>query len=554
MKRIFLLLVIVIATFQISQAAPAYALRVVFKDKNGTLTFADSLQFLSPKSLARRAFQGIALDSSDLPVVKAYIDTVMTTSSAVKLHNVSKWFNQIVVITYDSSKAAMVAALPMVASVKCVGVYSSGVFQKKENDTKFPEINYTAQKTRGTSAHYGLSFQQIDILQADCLHDLGYQGQGMDIGVFDVNFRYTNVCDAFDSLIMQNRVKDQYSFVKDTAFVMSQAINTDHGMNSLGCMAANKPGTYVGSAPNANYFLYNTEDINGERPIEEDNWLSAAERADSLGIYIVNSSLGYNVYDAPLAADSYTYQNLDGKTTMIAKAANKLSTKGVIVVQAQGNAGCEAWHYMLTPADADSTYSVGSVDGSGVWACSGHGPNFAGVIKPDGVAVGKAVMLVGGNCEIGSSNGSSFASPTMCGAIACLWQALPTKTAYQIKQLVKMSSDRYTAPTNTEGYGIPNFCTALSIATDVSDIKQMDYTFAVYPNPTLDGSFKVKSYVPSVKNFTYALYDMQGKCIFKSDKIYTDSFHSDALSHVAKGEYILMISTAEKVYSTKIMR
>lgn len=547
-------------------AAPAYAFRVTFKNKNGTLTFADSLQYLSSSAMLRRNKQGIGLDSTDLPLVQHYIDTAMSTANAVKLHNKSKWLNQIVLITFDSSKITALQALPMVQSVKLVARYANGVFKADpvsvQSMAKFPEVMpLDAKKTRGNSAYYGLAFQQIDMLQGDCLHDAGFMGQGMKIAVIDVNFRRTDSCRAYDTLLMQNRVKDVYNFVKDTAFVYSMAIPTDHGMNVLGCMAAKWDSTYIGTAPYADYYLYISEDIGSEFPIEEDNWLSAAERADSIGVDMINSSLGYNNYDAPLNASSYTYSDLDGNTSLIVKAANLAVAKGIFVVNAQGNEGASPWHYMLTPADGDSVYSVGSVDGSGNWASSGYGPNALGKVKPDGCAMGKGTSLIGGNCLVGISNGSSFASPILCGAIACLWQASPNLSNWQLRQLVKMVSSQCTgiingtdsSTINTLGYGIPNLCNAYNLLLGTGDIQQIDYTFAVYPNPT-QGEFVVKSFDENVSNFSYLLYDMTGKLFYKSNQLYQSSFHSDVLKNAASGTYVLLISTANKVYSTKIIK
>ena len=564
MKNYFLLLLLIVVSYQ-DFAAPAFAYRVTFKDKNGTLTFADSLQFLSPASLLRRSKQGIGLDSSDLPLVQHYIDTAMLTANAVKLHNKSKWFNQIVLITFDSTKVGALQALPMVQSVKLVARYANGIFKSEQisesSMTKFPKVEpLDEKKTRGSSAFYGLAFQQIDMLQGDCLHDAGFMGQGMKIAVLDVNFRRTDSCRAYDTLLLQNRVKDVYNFVKDTAFVYSMAIPSDHGMNVMGCMAAKLDSTYVGTAPYGDFYLYITEDIGSEFPIEEDNWLSAVERCDSIGIDIVNSSLGYNKYDAPLSGSSYTYADMDGKTSLIVKAANMSVAKGIFLVNAQGNEGAGPWHYMLTPADGDSVYSVGSVDGSGNWANSGYGPNSLGVLKPDGVALGKGTSLIGGNCQVGISNGSSFASPIMCGAIACLWQASPSLTTWQLRQLIKMVSSKYTNIINgdsttatTLGYGVPNFCNAYNILLGTSDIQNIDYRFALYPNPN-NGEFHVKSFDNSISNFSYLIYDLTGKIIFKSNAIYNSEFHCDALKKAASGEYILWISTPNKAFTTKIIK
>lgn len=565
MKKYFILFLLLFISLQ-DFAAPAFAYRIKFKDKIGSLTYADSLQFLSPAALQRRNKQGISLDSTDLPLVQHYIDTAMATANGVKLHNKSKWFNQIVIITFDSTKIPALLALPMVQEVKLVARYANGVFKNEEiseiSMAKFPEVKpMDDKKTRGSSAFYGLAFQQIDMLQGDCLHDAGFMGQGMKIAVIDVNFRRTDSCHAYDTLLMQNRVKDVYNFVKDTPFVYSMAIPSDHGMNVMGCMAAKWDSTYVGSAPYGDFYLYISEDIGSEFPIEEDNWLSAAERCDSIGVDIINSSLGYNKYDAPLAASSYTYLNLDGKTSLIVKAANMAVGKGMFVVNAQGNEGGGPWHYMLTPADGDSVYSVGSVDGSGNWASSGYGPNALGVVKPDGVAMGKGTSLIGGNCLVGISNGSSFASPIMCGAIACLWQASPSLTNWQLRQLVKMVSSKYndivngidSSTINTLGYGIPNFCTAYNILLGTSDIQNIDYRFALYPNPT-NGEFVVKSFDNGITNFSYLIYDMTGKVIYKSNKLYQSEFHCDALKGAASGEYLLLITSPNKNYSAKIIK
>lgn len=558
-KKIVFLLIAFLAFCNLSNAGPAYAYRVTFKDKNGTLTFADSLQYLSPKALLRRANQNIMLDSSDLPLVKSYIDSVVAKANAVKVHNVSKWFNQVVVITYDSLKGLDCASLPMVGSVKLIARYQSGIYKTADNssNTKYADEGEPSYKTTGTSAYYGLAYQQIDMLEADCLHDLGFKGEGMDIAVFDVNFRRTDSCTIFDSIRLENRLKDVHDFVKDTDYVFSAAINNGHGTNVLSCMAGNIPGSFVGTSPKANFYLYNTEDNYSEQPIEQDNWLSAAEYVDSAGIWMVNSSLGYNNFDAPFnnSSSSFVYADLTGNKTLIAQALNKLASKGVLVVQAQGNEGAGAWHYMLSPADADSSFSVGSVDGSGLWGGSGYGPNFNGLTKPDGCALGKGTEIAGstGNCALNASNGSSFASPIMCGAIACLWQALPTKTSWEIRQLVKMSSNQYSNPNYTTGFGVPNFCNAYNIALGTSDIKNIDYQFASYPNPT-QGEFTVKCFSNNIKEFYYSVYDLQGKCVYKDNLKYINSFKSSALNNVAKGEYILLLTTAEKTFSTKIIK
>ena len=538
-----------------AQAAPAYAYRVRFKDKNGTLTFADSLQFLSQKALQRRAFQGIPLDSTDLPVVQAYIDTVMQTSNALRLHAVSKWFNQVVIICSDSMKRTALEALPMVESVKLVARFGNGIFTPVFDQSKFPEVSPMPleAKTTGSSAYYGLSYQQVDLIQADCLHDLGYKGENMDIAVFDINFRYTNTCLAFDTLRQQQRIKETFNYCRDTSWVYSASIPTSHGMNVLGCMAANLPGTYVGTAPYANFYLYITEDVLVEQPIEEDNWLSAAERSDSAGVYIINSSLGYNQFDNVLSSNNYTYADMNGQVSLIARAANKAVSKGIFVVNAQGNEGFSAWHYLLTPADADSVYAVGMVDGSGIWGGSGYGPTSDGQIKPDGMALGKGAGLIGDNCQVGFANGSSFAAPIMSGAIACLWQAVPSLPVWKLRNIIRMSSDRYNNVNNTHGYGIPNFCTAFGIATGTSDVLSIDHRYAIFPNPSTS-SFTIKAYDGADPIFAVRMYDAMGRLVFsdagQSSRLRTIS----NLEQLTPGTYTVILSTATRQFSTRWMK
>lgn len=538
-----------------AHAAPAYAYRVTFKDKNGTLSFADSLQFLSQKALQRRAFQGIPLDSTDLPVVQAYIDTVMQTSNALRLHTVSKWFNQVVIICSDSMKRVALEALPMVANVKLVARFGNGVFKPNPDSKKFPEVEpgTALNKTTGNSAYYGLSYQQVDLIQADCLHDLGFRGDSMDIAVFDINFRYTNTCIAFDSLRQQQRIKDVYNFCRDTAWVFNPSIPSSHGMNVLGCMAANWPGTYVGTAPTANYFLYITEDNLVEQPIEEDNWLAAAERSDSAGVYIINSSLGYNQFDNVLSSNNYTYADMNGQVSLIARAANKAVSKGIFVVNAQGNEGFSAWHYLLTPADGDSVYAVGMVDGSGIWGGSGYGPTSDGQIKPDGMALGKGAGLIGDNCQVGFANGSSFASPIMSGAIACLWQANPTLPVWKLRNIIRMSSDRYNNVNNTHGFGIPNFCTAYGIATGTSEVLSIDHRYAIFPNPS-SSSFTIKAYEGADPMYAVRMYDATGRLVFSDASQSSRMRTIQNLEQLTPGTYTVILSTATRQFSTRWMK
>jgi serine protease AprX len=547
--------------FSKAEADPAYAFRVRFKDKIGSLSIADSTQFLSPKALLRRSRQGIQLDSTDIPLVQAYIDTVMQVASAIKVHNKSKWFNQIVVIVSDSSKANLIQALPMVASVSWVAYYPSGIYKTTEpSDHKIEALfenknnEHKSKPKRGGPTHYGTGFQQVDMIEADCIHDLGFQGEGMNIAVFDNSFKGIDTCIHFSQIFSQGRLKDQYDFARDTAGAFSKTIPASHGYQVISILGSDLTGSFVGSAPKANYFTYVTEDTRFEMPIEEDNWISAAEKADSVGVDLINSSLGYNKFDAPLNVKDYSYANMDGNTSMIVQGADMAVAKGIFVVAAAGNEGGSAWKYIITPADGDSVYTVGAVNGSGDWwPASSLGPTFDGRVKPDGMAMGQATTLLSGSCVISASSGTSFAAPVLCGGIACLWQSLPQLTVWQLRQLLKMSSDKYSNPNNVYGYGLPNLCLARGIVLGTNEVQQIDYSFTLFPNPS-QGIFNLKSYVGTLENLQYQLHDISGKLIYASKKMTGQSFLIDALQQHPVGVYTLQIQAGGRHYQTKITK
>ncbi len=542
MKKIITILMLCF-TAQYTNAQQGFAFRVNFCDKAGGLTIADSNLFLSQKSLDRRSRQGIAVDATDIPVVQAYIDTVMNVSAAVKLHNRSRWFNQIVVITYDSSKVNDIAALPFVCNAKLVARYSNYTPKTDGAPTglsarKIPQVQPISNKTTGDPAYYGLTYQQVNMMQADCLHDLGYSGEGMTIAILDAGFRYANTHTQFDSVNNSGRFLATHDFVRDTTFVFR---SSDHGTNVMGLIIGEDPGSYIGTAPKSNIYALLTEDIFSEQPIEEDNWLSGAEWADSAGADMINGSLGYNQFDNPHS--SYTYSNdLDGHSTLIARTANMAVSKGIFTCVAQGNSGGQAWHYMLTPADADSAFSVGSVDGSGQWANSGYGPNADGQTKPNGMALGRSTVLIGGNGLPGVSNGSSFASPLLAGAVACLWQAFPNKTESELRHLVMQVSDRYTSPNNTHGFGVPNMCMAYNLTLGTDDFENgYEGNFDVYPNPS-EGAFSIRV-KQNMLPYSFELFDITGKKVSQLNNINNLVYTNNSMQNLPKGTYYIQLDS-----------
>jgi serine protease AprX len=555
MKKILLLIIICVATGRYADAQTVYAYRVTFSNKNGSLTIADSLSFLSQKSLNRRSKQGITLDYFDLPVVQSYIDSVKLKSNAFRIKNKSKWFNQIVILT-KTLNMANVVALPFVSEVKMVGKYANGwgfksnnpLPAKNKNDFVVEEVS---KKQRGDSAAYSYSYRQIKQTNTDYLHDLGFRGEGMDVAVIDMGFSKVYKLAAFDSVRLQNRFIDQYNFVRDTINIDSFTNNISHGTDALSMMATNMPGTYIGSAPNSNYGLYMSEDLYFESPIEEDNWVSAAERADSLGVDLINTSLGYFIFDADFSTDNYTYANdFDGKTTLIARGHNMAVSRGIFCVSAQGNMGGQPWKYLITPADADSTYSVGALDSSGAFLSSmgsSFGPSSDGQVKPDGLGCGVRVMLISNATGLPAiSGGTSFSAPLIAGGITCLMQALPTLPIWEIRKLVQQSSSRYTTPSDTMGYGVPNFKIALETGKvlGLQNIKMGNANdYILYPNPSIGSNMYINYTKGNLYNSSIEIINIQGQIVSKQ-LISNNRF---TISDLKKGIYYARISNKNEL-------
>ncbi len=524
------LIIIFFSCIKIATAGPkTFAFRIVFKQKNSLQTINDSAQFLSPKALARRKKNHITVDSFDLPLNKNYIDSVVNTLNAFKVKNKSKWFNSIVVLTLDSN-VNDVLALSFVKSVQLVGFYPTGWLQQpntqQENlpNKKFINLkpSHTSttitKSTRGSAAYYGVTYNQIKLTNTDYLHDLGFKGDGILIAVSDIGFSKLDSIIAFDSTRNYFGIKDKFSFVKDTTNVTELPILIGHSVAAMGMMAGNAPSNYVGSAPHASYCAYITEDYAFESPIEEDNWVSMAERADSIGVDLINTSLGYFTFDASFTNQNYTYAQMDGKTTLIARGHNMAVKKGIFCVNSQGNSGRDPINFkVVTPADADSGYAVGITDSFGNFnfstvQCSNFGPTADGQIKPDGITVGKDMWYIGTDNIYAREYGSSFSGPLLAGGIACLMQALPTLSISTIKKLVHQSSSVYNTPNDSLGYGIPNFKVAylngqvlLKNNLQLKTNKEIN----LYPNPA-----KEQINISVTYNY-FEIIDAQGAIISK---------------------------------------
>ena len=482
---------IILALFSLVSISEArsqqYAYRVSFTDKNNTTyTLSNPIAYLSQRAIDRRISQGIAIDSTDLPVSDIYIQSVLTASSGI-LHTESRWFNHIVILVSNQADITPVQALPYVSSTTQVGNFATnlhnilpenGQNDKFEEEALFPSFDALA-KSSGNPAYYGNTWDQTDMVNGDYLHDQGYKGQGMLIAVLDDGFTTVPNHPAFDSLNQENRILETHNFVRDTNYIYD--ITSNHGGSVLSTMAGNVPGTFVGTAPYAEYALYITENLTSEKPIEMEQVLAGAERADSIGADIITISSGYNTFDPPYP--DLTYGDLNGSTTIAAKAANMATKKGILFVATAGNEGTLAFPYILTPGDADSALTIGAVqtDGS-AWSSSGHGPNSAGRVKPDVVTLG-APANVTSLSGYSTGSGTSYSTPQIAGWAACLWQASPNATPHMLRAAIDSSAHVHTAPEIQRGFGIPNFQAAADILNIPFVMKDISGWVNVLPNP-----------------------------------------------------------------------
>ena len=299
---------------------------------------------------------------------------------------------------------------------------------------------------------YGNSFNEIHLHNGEFLHNIGLRGSGMQIALLDNGFNNYTSFDAFDSVNANNQVLGTWDFV-----AREQNVSDDgsHGMSCFSTIAANIPGQFIGKAPQANFWLYQTEDNSSEYPIEEFNWACGAEKADSSGADVISSSLGYATFDN--ASLNHTYADMNGNTTMAVIAADLAAKKGVLVFVSNGNFGTSAWHYLSTPADGDSVIAVGAVNTNGVvGSFSSYGPSSDGQIKPDVASVGVSALLETSGGTIGTGNGTSFACPNMAGLATCLWQGFPEFSNMRIRLALWQSGSKANTPDDRMGYGIPD--------------------------------------------------------------------------------------------------
>lgn len=461
---------------------------IELSDKKGTVhSLSNPQTFLSPDCIARRKQFNVNIDSTDLPVSDIYLDSILK-SGKVEILNTSKWLNQVLIKTSDLTALNKISKFPFVKKRSPIANRPSPMKEEKFIETvKETNNGQSINISTANSINYGNSIKQVNIHEGEFLHNKGLQGNGIKIAVLDAGFyRYQNL-GAFDSLRINGRFKMTWDFVENNS-----SVNEDdaHGMQCLSILAANLPGSFVGTAPASSYYLFRTEDVASEFPVEEQNWIAAAEKADSIGVQLISSSLGYNTFDD--ASFNYVYADMNGKKTMITRGATMATNKGMIVMNSAGNSGNSGWKYIIAPADGLDILSVGAVNSLKQTAnFSSYGPTADNRIKPDIASVGWNTFLISTNGNISQGNGTSFSNPNIAGLIACLWQAFPEFSNKEIIQTVRKSSDRFNSPDNRTGYGIPNMRIAYELLDRERTIRKAKAILKterikIYPNPMAD--------------------------------------------------------------------
>lgn len=532
MKKILTFLFLISSLSIFSQDEDAW---VYFNDKPNSATYlSNPLAMLSQRALDRRTAQGIALTIQDVPVYQPYINQIDAANGITVLAK-SKWLNCVHV-------RGLQADINTLSTLSFVNhLYWANNSLNRIANNKQTTINKKLETA--TNFNYGTSANQIQMLNGHLLHQQNYTGTGKVIAVLDAGFPNVDIAQPFQRLFANNLILGGYDFVnRNNNFYTGNS----HGTLVLSCMGGYKDGQLVGTAPDAAYYLYITEDVNSENPVEESYWVEAAEEADRVGVDVITSSLGYFEYDNP--SYSHSYSDMTGNKNFASKGANIAFSKGIIIVASAGNAGTTNVPQIGVPAEATNVLAVGAVQANRNYASfSSIGPSFDGRVKPDVMAQGQASVLSNTAGTITTANGTSFSGPIMAGMIASFWQAVPTLTNQQIVNFVKQSADRFTNPDPQYGYGIPNFETALNIALGTNSNPVSNFELQQSTN---ENSIRI-IFTNDYKDIKIALFNILGQDVLEKNILHP--YQTIDLSSLNSGIYIYKIQTNSVSKTGKII-
>jgi subtilisin family serine protease len=546
--RIFFLSLLSIFWIEVvhAQALPQNRYVIFLSDKNGTAYSLDRpLEYLSPAALERRELQDIALDSSDLPVNADYV--AQLAEAGAEVYYTSRWLNAVMVDGDQSADAYR--ALSFVDRVELIKPTPSEGGRKKQGSSHAGELPSAAIENAEAQL---LNVLQNEMLGIDAMHQAGYTGRGVSVAVFDGGFKGVDTVSYFRHLYENGQMIPGYDFVGNSPDVYRYG---QHGTEALSCIAAYQPGVLEAGAYEANIMLCITEESGSEYRVEEYNWLFAAEMADSAGIDIISTSLGYTTFDDP--AMNYEYEDLDGNTAVITRAVNLAAQKGILCVISAGNEGSGRWRYVSPPADAIDVLSVGAVSSSGDRVSfSSFGPTADGRVKPDVSALGLQTVVVNSRGEVVRSNGTSFSAPLITGLTAGVWEAFPEETNLEIIERIRLAGNSSLAPNNELGYGIPTFSAALLVPVPgEEEIREANYR--VYPNPIESGKLFVEAKTRDLSfPVDVRVYNSTGQLVTQTR--FTSETFSPTLSldtsGLGRGVYILHILSPTASDTMKVIK
>ena len=541
MKKLSLLLIMVVSAIVMQAQIATNIYWVKFTDKaNSPYSINNPEEYLSQRALERRARLNIAIDEYDIPVNPQYLQAV--EACGAQLLNPSNWLNGVSVYTDSQAVVDAINALEFVEVVRNCPNYPEAQRDKEiwmENELK---ASGSPVMSRG---YYGGAEAQVYQLRVNELHDMGYDGTGVVIAVLDGGFIGTDIHHTFDNMRDEGRLLGVRDFVYGSTSVYSQST---HGTSCLSTMAAYDPNNMVGTAPKASYLLLHTEDGAGENIVEEYNWVSGAEYADSLGVDICSTSLGYIDFDMP-QWDHY-FPDFDGHTAPMTIGAEIAASRGIICTNSAGNEG-DGTCTLGIPADAEHIITVGAVDDQGDRASfSSVGPTYDGRIKPDVMAMGQGTYVATGYSGFPYYNGSgtSFSNPVLAGAVACLRQARPSASVQEICDALRAAGNNANNPDSYNGYGIPDFVEALAML-DIKDVEfDNNEILSVFPNPSR-GSVKVEIF-DGITVYGITVYGITGSVLVNTNNI---NELEAALNNLSSGVYTVKVDSERGSQNLKVV-
>ena len=521
-----------------SQESTMY--RLILTDKGNTPYSIDRPEeFLSQKSIERRAKQGFSVNETDLPISPSYFEALTKAGASIFAH--SKWVKTIVVNIPDDEVLENINKLAFIDSLYPVwkGSLPQPISIEANEETENTPVAFLDFRAND----YGDGLTQISFHNGHLLHELGYTGEGITIAVMDGGFRNANNIDYFD----QSKIIEVKNFTHQIGSPLHKDA-VDHGTMVLSCMLSNKPGYMIGTAPQANYYLFSTEVSKEEFPVEEDYWITAVEYADSLGVDIVSTSLGYSTFDDALM--NHNHSQLNGDIVPMSRAASMAASKGMLLVNSAGNEGNKNWEKIMIPSDAKDILTVGAIkNDSTLSAFSSLGNTSDGRIKPDIVAMGTQTTLITHEGRIIKGNGTSFACPIMSGLAACLWQALPELNSLELISLIRESADRYQNPDNQYGYGIADILKAYNNKSSELLIVSPDESPTYLRIDTSENRIYINKAELDCPQVRLSLFATNGSKVFEN---YNSPEQVD-ISHLSKGAYIAYLLCGEKKYIQKFI-